>query len=466
MSRTDWNDLASEDGLDEVRWQVDQAGNPEASTAGKEGRDGPSPLAPPVMAAEGFPDLVRDVVEAACANSEAHSVAVAANVIALFCCAVGRGPFQRIGDAVAHARAFALVVGKSGKARKGTAENTPREVFRRADAILRKLHQSNDRLRIHAGGLSTGEGVAWAVRDAREPDTLGKGGDLGVNDKRLMVIESEFANVLGQVKREGNILSPTIRNLWDGRDIEPLTKTSQLTATRPHVVIIGHITGHELREKSTENDAANGLMNRFMILHVHRPKLVPLPEPTPDDVLQATAARLADAIDYATKGDPHGNNTHEIVMTYEAKELWCRLYPQITRDLDGKAGSLMARSEVYARMLAMVFCLMDRRNEIEPCDLMAALAWVEYWHQSITYIFMTGDDEPEVDAFTNTVLELVAGQPGIKLSELQEHWHRKRIPEVKASLEKLLNLAPPVIEMRKDGNTGGRTAQRYYPVSA
>ncbi len=467
MSRTDWNDLAAEDGLNEVRWQVDQAGNPEARAAGKEGCDGPSPLAPPVMAAEGFPPLVREVVEAACANSEAHSVAVAANVIALFCCAVGRGPFQRIGDSVVHARAFALIVGKSGKARKGTAENTPREVFRRADAILRKLHQSNDRLRIHAGGLSTGEGVAWAIRDAREPDAAtGKGGDLGVNDKRLMVIESEFTNFLDQIKREGNILSPTARNLWDGRDIEPLTKTSQLTATRPHVVIIGHITGHELREKSTANDAANGLLNRFMILHVHRPKLVPLPEPTPDDVLQAAAVRLAAAIDYATKGDPHGNNTHEIVMTHEAKELWCRLYPQITRDLDGKAGSLMARSEVYARMLAMVFCLMDQRREIEPCDLMAALAWVEYWHQSITYIFLTGDDEPEVDAFTNNVLELVAGRPGIKLSELQEHWHRKKIPEVKASLEKLLNLAPPVIEMRKDGNTGGRTAQRYYLVSA
>lgn len=470
---TDFNDLAAFDGLQAVADVIDQASfaGDEFESASpadaREKRDGPSPLAPPVMAAEGFPDLMQSVVDAACASSEASGVAVAANVIALFCCAVGRVPFQRIGDSVAHARAFALVVGKSGKARKGTAENTPREVFRRADAILRKEHQSNDRLRIHAGGLSTGEGVAWAIRDAREPDAAtGKGGDLGVNDKRLMVIESEFANVLGQVKREGNILSPTIRNLWDGRDIEPLTKTSQLTATRPHVVIIGHITGHELREKSTENDAANGLMNRFMILHVHRPKLMPLPEPTPEDVLDSLAARVASAVDFATKGDPHGNNTHEIVMTAAAKDLWCALYPRITRDLDGKAGSLMARSETYARMLAMVFCLMDRRSEIRQRDVYAALAWIEYWHQSITYIFLTGDDEPEMDAFTTTVLDLVAAHPGIKLSELQEHWHRKRIPEVKASLEKLLNLAPPVIEMRKDGNTGGRTAQRFYPVGA
>lgn len=469
MIRTDWNDLADVADLDEVQRQVDQAAldNLAVTADTTESRDGPSPLAPPVMAPEGFPGVMRDIVEAACASSEAHSVAVAANVIALFCCAVGRGPFQRIGDSVAHARAWAIVVGRSGKARKGTSLSTAKEVFKRADAILRELHQSNDRLRIHAGGLSTGEGIGWAIRDAREPDeATGKGGDPGVNDKRLMVFETEFANVLAQVKREGNVLSAILRNVFDGGDIEPLTKTSQLTATKTHVVVVGHITGHELREKSTENDAANGLLNRFMILHVHRPKLVPLPEPTPGHVLDALAVRVADAIDFANKGDPYGNNTHEIVMSDQAKALWCDLYPQITRDLDGKAGSLMARSEVYARMLAMVFCLMGRRSEIEPCDLIAALAWIEYWHQSITYSFLTGDAEEEVDPFTKAVLDLVVAQPGVKLSELQEHWHRKRIPEVKASLERLLNMAPPLIEMRKDGNTGGRTAQRYYPVSA
>ncbi|MCV2358875.1 DUF3987 domain-containing protein [Paucibacter sp. TC2R-5] len=427
--------------------------------------DGPSPLAPPVMAPQGFIDLLRGIVDAACANSEAHPVAVAVNVVALFCCAIGRGPYQRIGDAISHARAFALIVGKSGKARKGTAEHTPREVFRRADAILRRRSQSLDRLRIHAGGLSSGEGVAYAIRDAREPDEkTGKGGDPGVNDKRLMVIESEFANVLAQVKREGNILSATIRNMWDGRDVEPLTKTSQLTATRPHVVIIGHITGHELREKSTENDAANGLLNRFMILHVHRPKLVPLPKPTPEAKLDALAEQLADAIEYATDGNPHGNNSHEVQMTPEAEAYWCDEYEALTQDRDGKVGSLMARSEVYARMLAMVFCLMEKRSAIEVGDLWAALAWVDYWRQSITYMFSTGEDETELDDFTKAVHQRVMDAPGIKLSEMQELWNRKRIPEVKASLETLLNWAPPLIEMRKDSNTGGRVAQRYYPV--
>lgn len=428
--------------------------------------DDQAPFAPPVMANDAFPKLVRNTVAGACCSSEAHPVAVAANFIGLFCCAIGRTAYQRIGDATIHCRLFAVVVGKSGKARKGTAEHTPREIFRRADALLRARHATDDRLRIHAGGLSSGEGVGWAIRDPREPDEkTGKGGDPGVTDKRLMVIESEFANVLAQVKREGNILSATIRNLWDGRDIEPLTKTNQLTVTNPHVVLVGHITGHELREKSSENDAANGLLNRFLMLHVQRPKLVPLPEPTPPDVLDSLAECLADAIDFATGGDPHGNNSHEVTLGPEARAVWCELYPQITRDGEGRAGSLMARSEVYARMLAMVFALMDKRDVIEPGDLLSALAWINYWRESINYIWRDGDEQTELDEFTQAVLDVVVNKPGVKLSEIQNEWSRKRIPEVNTALELLANMAPPLVEMKKDTTGGGRPAHRYYPVS-
>ena len=50
------------------------------------------------------------------------------------------------------------------------------------------------------------------------------------------------------------------------------------------------------------------------------------------------------------------------------------------------------------------------------------------------------------------------------MTGLQDHWKRKRIKEVKASLERLLNLAPPLAEERDNKNTGGRKARRYYPA--
>jgi putative DNA primase/helicase len=189
------------------------------------------PLAPPSMPDAGFPPLMSDIVEAACDSSEAHPVAVAANVLAYFSAMIGRGVYQRIGDVVIHCRPFPLIVGKGGKARKGTSESTVRKIFKRADGIFSERRGVEEHLRCHTGGLSTGEGIAWAIRDPVEPDEKNRGSDPGVTDKRLLAIESEFDNVLSQLRRDSNTLSATIRNLFDGRDLEPLTKTSPTRAT-------------------------------------------------------------------------------------------------------------------------------------------------------------------------------------------------------------------------------------------
>jgi hypothetical protein len=113
----------------------------------------------------------------------------------------------------------------------------------------------------------------------------------------------------------------------------------------------------------------------------------------------------------------------------------------------------------------MVFALLDGRDEIEPCDLYAALAWVDYWAESAAYVFRTGDGEDDhLGAFEAEVFELIRKTPGIKLGEINEHWHRHKIKEVRAALEKLSNTAPPLIVCRRDDSTGGRAAMRYHPA--
>lgn len=456
MKLTDMNDLSVAAGPDAVRKSLENA-----QPAAPERNHHLDPLAPPVMDQAGFPGLLADIVDAATATSEAHPVAVAANVLAMFSCMVGRGPHQWIGDAVVWARLFLLIVGKSGKARKGTAEHTPLRIFRAADEIVRQRRNINDRLRIHAGGLSTGEGIVYAIRDADEAKE-----DAGVKDKRLLVVEPEFDNVLSHVRREGNTLSSTIRNLWDGRDLEPLSKSGQKSgerATHPHVVIIGHITGFELREKATENDAANGLLNRFITLFVHRPKLVPLPEPTPEARIKELAERMADAILAATDADFYANNKTEIRLGDEARAFWIEHYPALSKDRDGKGGSLMARAEVYARVLAMIFCLLDGRREIEPADLRAALAWVDYWRASVDFIYRMADEDGELDPFAQQVFDAIRAKPGISATELSNHFSRKRsASEIKRALEVLVGMAPPLVESRKRP-TAGRAAIEYHP---
>lgn len=420
-----------------------------------------APLAPPCMPDVGFPLILRDIVDVACNSSEAHPVAVAANALAYFSATIGRAVYQQIGDAVIHCRPFPLIVGKSGKARKGTAESTVRKIFKLADALIGERRCIEERLRCHTGGLSTGEGIAWAIRDPIEADEKGRGGDAGVTDKRLLAIESEFDNVLSQLRRDNNTLSATIRNLFDGRDIEPLTKTSPTRASRPHVSILGHITGHELRVKATPNDVANGLLNRFMMLYVSRPKLEPLPCPTPEVKIEELAQRVTEAIMAVTQGNLHAENLYEVNFNDAARDLWIDQYPTITRDREGKGGSLLARSEMYARMLAMIFAAMDSRLSIEPRDLHAAIAWVEYWNSSVSFVFNCGDDEGRLEPFAAEVLEIIKAEPGIALHEIQQRWNNKCITKVKEALQVLLELAPPLIEERKK-ITKGRSARTYF----
>ena len=112
-------------------------------------------------------------------------------------------------------------------------------------------------------GLSSGEGLIWAVRDPQ-------GQDPGAADRRLLVIEPEFASALKAVSREISTLSPTLRSAWDGRPLAILTRTSPARATGAHISVIGHITATELRHHVNPVELANGLLNRFLMVGCRR----------------------------------------------------------------------------------------------------------------------------------------------------------------------------------------------------
>src|SRR5262249_15896354 len=134
-------------------------------------------------------------------------------------------------------------------------------------------------------GLSSGEGVIWAVRDSTKRMVKeGKGAqanmveeeiDPGVSDKRLLVAESEFAGGLRVMGREGNILSRVLRDAWDRGDLGTMTKNSPARATGACISVIGHITQTELRQCLDKTEMANGFGNRILFACVRRSKRLP-----------------------------------------------------------------------------------------------------------------------------------------------------------------------------------------------
>ena len=405
------------------------------------------PPAPPIMDPKGFHGLLGKIAAAACENSEADPVAVCSYVLSRLGATIGRKVFQGIGDGELNARPFILVVGRSGKARKGTSEAFPNKLFNHTE--LTKI-TNLERLKVHSGGLSSGEGVGYALRDASEKlDADNIPVDKGVSDKRMLVIESEFVNVLSICKREGNTLSATIRNLWDGKDIEPLTKNNRWKASNPHCTIVAHITGHELIERLSSNDMANGFLNRFIVVYVSRKKLVPNPLRTDPALVESLSHELAKVLNFI---DAHSNDTESFEIKFEASamDFWVSIYPDVSKERLGIEGMLLARSETYARMLAMIFALLDRSEVIKTEHLMAALAWVDFWIDSIRFIFRNQKQVIEhakstehAEQILNLIFSSIKGLSRAEISDaFNRHLTKKQLDD---AIQILLSATPPSI---------------------
>lgn len=452
----DWNDFYVEQGLPATKSVLEG----QLAAASPMPNDAAADIAddllnpPPQMAKEAYHGILLDIVKTACKTSEASPIAVAANFLATYSAMVGRVAFQHIGDGTCHARPFFLLVGRTGKARKGTSEFTVKRIF---DAVEQTLADEYPRLKRHEGGLSTGEGLGWAIRDKAGDDDTG-----GTDDKRLLVIEAEFAGAMAAASREKNTLSATIRTCWDGKDIAPLVKNATWCAGSPHVCVIGHITASELIDRMTEVDAQSGFLNRFVILHIVRAKLVALPKPTPAEEIGRLAALVAERVRFAIAEDYTANNSREIRMTAESIKLWCNEYPALTAEQPGIAGALLVRVEIYTRMLAMVFALLDQSTVIEPQHIRAALAWVRYWRDSVLYIFATLAAKAEAERLNDASAEVLAfidQNPRCAKAAITSSFRNKMAgPQITTALNHLLNAAPPLIRQetlpRADGKPG------------
>ncbi|MBL4744440.1 MAG: PriCT-2 domain-containing protein, partial [Cycloclasticus sp.] len=416
---------------------------------------------PPELDPIALHGLLSDACKVSTEYSEASAVAIAANIIGTFSAIIGRNPFVEIGDGFCNVRPYFLLTGKTGKARKGTSEYTPKRIF---DLVEKNLGEDYVSVKRHEGGLSTGEGLGWAIKD----DTLDENGnvvDPGTDDKRLYVVEAEWAATMAAASREKNNLSATIRTAWDGKTISPLVKNSKWCTTDPHIVITGHITAAELIDRMKDVDALSGFMNRFVILHIVRPKLVPLPKRTPDEDVQRIAAQITEAVQFATGNDFQSKDGLEVTLSKEAAIYWKEQYSELTKDHDGIAGALLVRAEIYCRMFAACFALLDELSVVEVIHIKAALAWINYWKASVRYIFQTLAAKAQthkLDEQAKEVYSFITKSTQCTRTEITKHFkHKYSSSELTATFNHLMNSAPPLIKQtskpRSDGRPGKAT---------
>lgn len=357
----------------------------------------------PQIDSAAFHGLAGDVVRTIEPHSEADPVALLVQFMTAFGNAVGRGPYFQVESDHHYPNLFAVMTGDSSKSRKGTSWGRIRRLFEIAD--------DNWADECTESGLSSGEGLVWRLRDPVDED------DPGVNDKRLMVIESEFAGVLRVLGRQGNTLSRMIRDAWDRGTLGSMTKNARTTAENVHVSIVGHITADELRRYLDRTEAANGFSNRFIYVAVRRSKYLPFGGDLKDGDLQMLARRLSVALGNACRMDA-------VSMSDDAKETWRSVYPELSEGQPGLMGAITGRAEAQVIRLALVYALCDGVEVIGRDHLMAALALWDYAEESARYIWGQTLGDPIADEIQRELDK--AAPDGLTRTDLLHHFKRHK----------------------------------------
>lgn len=389
-------------------------------------------------------------------HTEADPVALLVQFLVAFGSVVGRGAWFRVEADRHHPNLFAVVVAPSSKGRKGTA-------WRHIACLFARVDDGFDRRTVT--GLSSGEGLIFAVRDP-SPPRIGKGGaepailDEGVNDKRLLVVESEFASVLRVLARERNTLSAVVRNAWDGAPLATLTrKDAGLRATGAHVAILGHVTAPELVDYLTATESANGFGNRFLWLAARRSKLLPLGGDGHRLDLEPIVRDLRAAVAF-------GSGAGEVSFDTAARRAWFALYPTLSRDRFGLVGAVTSRAEAQTLRLALIYALLDRSPSIRPDHLAAAVAVWTYSERSAGRIF--GDSLGDRIA-DEILVELRRESDGMRRSKIRDHFGRN-VPSARIGRALALLAEAGLAERQVELETGGRPAEvwtaRPYAVDA
>lgn len=292
---------------------------------------------------------------------------------------VGPDTFMYVGETRHYARLFTVLVGASSRGRKGSSLSPILRVFRDVVPSFPRIETS--------GPLSSGEGLLYRIRDASdESDESGEPFDSGVEDKRLIVLDGEFAGALKAMKRESNTLSAILRSAWDTGNISPLTKNNPIRVTNGHVSFVSHITNPELHTCLSESDSLNGFSNRILWICTRRQGSVPFPPRLSEEALREIGTILSQAIKLAAK-------VREMSLDSDAREIFRQAYPILTSERPGLFGAATSRAEAQTLRLAMILAIIDESPSIRKEDMTRALHCWRYAEQSALFIF--GDREPD-----------------------------------------------------------------------
>ncbi|MFD8789254.1 DUF3987 domain-containing protein [Streptomyces vinaceus] len=416
------------------------------------------PQGRPKLDRKAFHGIAGEILDYVEPHTEADPAGILATLLGGFSCMAGyyRTASASIEQSV---NAWFIIMGETGKGRKGTATDLAERFLHHADVPFWEHNRTPS--------LSSGEGLIYAVRDGMDEDEIerrtesGALIDYGISDKRLLVTASEFAVVMS--KAHGGTLGPVLRDAWDGKSLTIKTRESE-TATEPHITIIGHVTPEEFAARLKSHEMAGGTYNRFLPMFVHMTKELAWPDYPDDwrDQLKAFGKRLGEAVEFAKEP----GEDRRVTFTPPAKKYYVETIYEEYNDTSSDSEMMKqftTRRLPYVIRIAAIYALMNGRLKVSKGDLEAAKAVVDYAIESARYVskeFNTaatpGPRALKLSDDRKTLLEVLtsAGPEGVSRTEIIKILgFRRSSAEITAMLN---DVGADIIKVKVPGSTKPR----------
>lgn len=374
---------------------------------------------------------------------EPHSEADPAALLIQFLAAVGNllGPdLHCMVEATRHALLlYPVLVGETAKARKGTSWGN---IYRLCELVADEwVHE-----RVTTG-LSSTEGLISAVRDDADPPV----------DRRLLIVQGEYASLLRIMSRDGNTLSPSLRDAWDSGNLRTLVKNDPLKATGAHITVIGHITREELRRYLSNTEAHNGFANRFLWVCAERSKSLPEGGTVPIWGIEWLQKELSGVLQWANE-----KGKIEIRRDEDARKLWAGEYRVLSQGHPGLLGAATARGEAQVLRLSAIYAVLDCSTLVRVQHLKAALAVWKYCFASARYIFGEATGDPDVETILDALRK--RGSIGMTRTEIRDLFNKHRSAQ---RIEQALNLLSRAgLAKSEHISTSGRDVEKWCATEA
>ncbi|QFG25429.1 DUF3987 domain-containing protein [Actinomadura sp. WMMB 499] len=294
--------------------------------------------------------------------TEGAKVGVMVTLMSAFSGYIGPEVRVQTGRGTSPLSAWFVLVGVSGRGRKGATARIAMPVIKGAFKAWGDEH-------IVHGIPATGLGMMTELSEHK--------------DNPVFVLEEEMDTFINNAKRDVKV-GVYLRKGWDGETLAHKTAKADFKIENPHLGFVGHVQPKNWGAITGSKDATGGTFNRFLAVFVEQSGVVPVfGGPDPGPVIEVVARELLGIGLWARETRP------VVKVPADVAEVFEKVHRPVCEGLteDNEVLSEMAeRALAYLIRISALYALADKRDEVTVEDLDSALALIKYSVDSVRFV--------------------------------------------------------------------------------